>query len=120
MSRRNLRLNNDKCVIKTQELKYLDHITSCEGAKACPAKVAAVVNMPVPKSKEEVRRFIGVKNLATYCPNLSRMLDPLRDLTKKDVAWNWDPNHHQAWLDKKELIRADIELKLFDPTKPVA
>ena len=116
MSRRNLRLNNDRCVIKTQELKYLDHITSCEGAKACPAKVAAVVNMPVPKSKEEVRRFIGVKNLATNCPNLISQ----SDLTKKDVAWNWDPNHHQAWLDKTELIRADIELKLFDPTKPVA
>ena len=115
-----LGLNKDKCVIKTQELKYLGDIISSEGVKADPAKLAAVVNMPVPKSKEDVREFIGmISYLAKDCPNLSSMAAPLRDLTKKDVVWNWDANHQQAWLDNKEMIRANIELKLFDPTKPV-
>ena len=76
--------------------------------------------MPVPKSKEDVRRFIGMINyLAKYCLNLSSMAAPFRDVTKKDVVWNWDPNHQQAWLDIKELIRANVELKLVDPTKLV-
>ena len=116
----NLSLNKDKCVIKTQELKYLGHIISPDGVKADPAKVVAIVDMPVPESKEDVRRFIGLINyVSKYCPNLSSIAAPLRDLTKKDVVWSWDSNHQQAWLAVKGLIKANVELKLFDPTKPV-
>ena len=50
----NMQLNKDNYVIKTQELKYLGHTISSEGVKADPAKVAAVVNRPVLKSKEDV------------------------------------------------------------------
>ena len=116
----NLSLNKDKCVIKTQELKYLGHIISPDGVKADPAKVAAIVDMPVPESKEDVRRFIGLINyLSKYCPNLSSIAAPLRDLMKKDVGWSWNSNHQQAWLAVQGLIKANVELKLFDPTKPV-
>ena len=116
----NLTLNKDKCVVKTQELKYLGHIISPDGVKADPAKVAAIVDMPVPECKEDVRRFIGLINyLSKYCPNLSSIAAPLRDLMKKDVVWSWDSNHQQAWLAVKGLIKANVELKLFDPTKPV-
>ena len=80
----NLILNKDKCVIKTQELQYLGHIISPHGVKADPAKVAAVVDIPVPESKEDVRRFIGlITYLSKYFPNLSSIAAPLRDLMKK-------------------------------------
>ena len=46
-------LNKDKCVIKTQELKYLGHIISPHGVNADPSKVAAIVDIPVPESKED-------------------------------------------------------------------
>ena len=83
----NLSLNKDKCVIKTQELKYLGHIISPDGVKADPAKVAAIVDMPVPESKEDFRRFIGLINyLSKYCPNLSSIAAPLRDLMKKTLC----------------------------------
>ena len=76
--------------------------------------------MQVPVSKEDVRRFIGLINyLSKYCPNLSSIAAPLRDLMKKDVVWYWDSNHQQAWLAVKGLIKANLELKVFDPTKPV-
>ena len=116
----NLILNKDKCVIKTRELKSLGHIISPDGVKADRAKVAAIVDMPVPESKEDVRRFIGlISYLSKYRPNLSSIATPLRDLMKKDVVWSWDSNHQQAWLVVKGLINANVELKLFDPTKAV-
>ena len=49
----NMSLNKDKCVIKTQELKYLGHIISPHGVNADPSKVAAIVDIPVPESKED-------------------------------------------------------------------
>ena len=58
----NVSLNKDKCIIKTQELKYLGHIISPNGVKADAAEVAAIVDMPVPESKEDIRRFIGLTN----------------------------------------------------------
>ena len=74
-------LNKDKCVIKTQELKYLGYIISPHGVNVDPAKVAAIVDMPVPESKEDVRRFIGlITYLSKYCPSLSSIAAPLRDL----------------------------------------
>ena len=38
---------------------------------------------------------------------------------KKDIVWAWDSNHQQAWLAVKGLIKSNVELRLFDPTKPV-
>ena len=61
----NLSLNKDKCVIKTQELKYLGHIISPDGVKADPAKVAAIVDMPVLESKEDVGRFMSTVTSVT-------------------------------------------------------
>ena len=39
----------------------MGHIISPDGFNADPAKVAAIVDMPVPESKEDVLRFIGLK-----------------------------------------------------------
>jgi hypothetical protein len=55
----NLKLNFDKCKIRKSNVPYMGHVISDQGLKADPRKVEAIVEMPKPKDKEGIRRFIG-------------------------------------------------------------
>ena len=54
-----------------------------------PSKVEAIIQMPLPESKSDLQRFMGMVNyLGKFIPNLSQITAPLRQLLKKDVLFN--------------------------------
>ena len=56
-------------------------------------KVTAILNMPEPQSKEDVRRLIGMLNYSSpYIPNMSAVTAPIRDLLKKETQFSWLQN----------------------------
>ena len=57
-----LKLNISKCVFKATEIKFLGHIVSANGIKPDPEKIHTINNMPIPSSKKELQRFIGMVN----------------------------------------------------------
>ena len=86
---RNLRLNESKCKFRQSHSKYLGHVIGNGGVQADPSKIKAILDMPEPKSKKDVRRVLGMAtNLAKFCPNLSEITTSLRDLTKESVVWS--------------------------------
>ncbi|KAK6195693.1 hypothetical protein SNE40_001065 [Patella caerulea] len=98
----NLRLNFDKCRVKKSEVKYkyAGHIMNKNGLKPDPDKVKALRDMPIPKSKEDVRRFLGmIQYLAKFIPGLSDIDAPLRDVVKKNTDFYWE-KPQQVSLDK--------------------
>jgi hypothetical protein len=52
-----------KCMFAQAEVDYTGHVLTDEGVAVSPEKVRAIVEMPEPKSKEEVRTLLG---MATY------------------------------------------------------
>jgi len=44
------------------KFKFLDNVVSANGIEVDQEKVAAVVNLPVPKNVHEVRVFLGMVN----------------------------------------------------------
>ena len=49
----------------------MGHIISVEGLKPYPEKVRAMKDMPLPETKEDVRRFLGsIQYLAKFLPKL--------------------------------------------------
>ncbi|KAJ8377065.1 hypothetical protein SKAU_G00076480 [Synaphobranchus kaupii] len=54
-----------------------------------------------------------------FIPNLSEIDAPLRQLTKNDVEFTWDPAQQQAFERLKHLCTHHPVLKYFDVTKPV-
>ena len=49
-------------------------------------KVAAILNMPEPESKDDVGRLIGMLNyLSPYITNMSAVTAPIRCLLKKET-----------------------------------
>ena len=85
----NVKFNNEKCVFCVQELTLLGHTLTANGIKPNEIKVRAVLEMPVPENKPDLRRFMGTTTyLGNFLPNLSSVLAPLRYLLQDDVAWN--------------------------------
>ena len=57
---RNFRLKPSKCKFLMKSVPYLGHVISGEGKSADPEKIKTVVDFPVPKNVEQVRRFLGM------------------------------------------------------------
>ena len=77
-----IKLNKQKSKLTCSE----SHLVADKGLKADPDKVIAVTNMPVRDNVNAVRRFCGFVNyLAKFLPNLSDLMEPLRQLTRQDL-----------------------------------
>lgn len=115
-----VKFNPAKLQYKVSEVKYMGNIVSESGLKPDVEKVRAIVQMPLPQNREELRRFLGMVNyFSQFIPNQSEATAPLRSLLKKDVVWIWSHEHTQAVEHLKEILSSQPVLKFFDPSKPV-
>ena len=117
---KNVKFNPDKLQYKVKEVKYMGNIISESGLKPDSEKVRAILDMPLPKSKEELRRFLGMVNFfSKFMPSQSSITDPLRQLLKKGSVWFWSHEHAAAGEQLKQILSCQPVLKFFDPAKPV-
>ena len=115
-----MKFNEAKLQFKVSEVKYMGNIVSESGLKPDDEKIRAILEMPVPESKEELQRLLGMVNyFAQFIPNQSTITAPLRQLLKKDVDWMWLPEHTIAVQELKQILSSKPVLKFFDSSKPV-
>ena len=83
------------------------------------SKIKAIQEMLVPQCKKQAQSFIGMVNyLSKLSARLSKLTEPIRDLCKEKVPFNWGPKHDSAFqLIKKEIAAAPI-LAYYNPKKP--
>ena len=74
--------------------------------------------MPPPTCKKQAQSFISMINyLSKFLARLSELAEPIRELSKDKVPFNWGPEHHAAFKQiKKETVRAPI-LAYYKPKK---
>ena len=87
-----------------------------DGHKTAQSKVKAIADMPQPECKRQVQLFIGMVNyLSTFSACLSELAEPVRELSKEKVPFNWGPEHQESFkLVKKEIAAAPI-LSHYNP-----
>ena len=84
-----------------------------------PGKVSAVCNWPTPTMLREVRVFIGLANFyQKFIQDFTSIAHPLRDLTKKDMPWQWHAEQQQAFDHIKNRFCEEPILKVYDPLLP--
>jgi hypothetical protein len=112
------KFNKDKFQYRVSSVKYLGRIVSDQGLMADEEHIRPIVELPTPKSKTELMRFLGmVKYMSIFIPNLSHVSGPLRQLTRQDVIWQWNHEHDKAFSEiKQKLVSAPV-LGIFDETK---
>ena len=93
---------------------------SGEGVYADPRKIFAIIDMPVPKNKVELQRFLGMCNyLGKFIPDLANVTAPLYCLLEKDVPWHFEAEQENAVKKLKEMVTSAPVLKYFSPKDPV-
>ncbi|KAL7725832.1 hypothetical protein ACLKA6_015914 [Drosophila palustris] len=116
LNENNVILNDEKCVWKTHEVKFLGHILSDRGIEVDPEKVATILSFRDPKNKEETRSFLGlVTYVGKFIPDLANLTEPLRRLLKKDCKFDWGETEKRAFEDLKSRLAKIPNLAYFDP-----
>ncbi|XP_038052807.1 uncharacterized protein LOC119725471 [Patiria miniata] len=110
------RLNKHKCKIAQTKVDFLGMKLDKDGIHADPAKIAAIIQMPPPTTKTEVKRLMGMINwLARFIPHVSSVAAPINDLLKSDVRWVWGSPQQSAFRSIKTLLTSAPSLAFDDP-----
>ena len=100
-------------------MQFIGHRLTKEGLKPDPAKVKAILSMKKPDDVAAVQRLMSkVKYLSKFLSDLSRICEPIRRLTHKDVQWSWTKEQDVAFDKIKEAVTSTPVLKYFDSSKP--
>lgn len=81
-------------------------------------KIQAIMQMKRPSGITEIRRFCGlVQCMSRFVPGLADTLEPIRNLTRQKVEWNWSKECEESWKSVKSKLTKAPVLAYFDPEK---
>lgn len=100
-----LTLNLAKCEFGRATITYLGKEVGCGVVRPVANKVSAIVNFPAPKTRRELRRFLGmVGYYRGFCRNFSTVLAPLTNLVSPKVSFVWSVECQHAFDSAKALL----------------
>ena len=119
MKETGLKVNADKSFFGQSELEYLGYWITRNGIQPLPKKVDAIRNLAPPRTRKELRRFIGMINYyRDMWIHRSDTLAPLTALTSSAVRWLWTDEHQQAFNKAKQIVSREVMLAFPDFTLP--
>ena len=108
-----LKINAVKSFFARTNLEYLGYNISREGLRPNQKKVEAILQLEAPKTRKQLRRFIGMVNYyRDMWPQRSHLLAPLSSLTSAKVKWKWTTEHQESF-DKMKALMAKETLVTF-------
>ena len=105
-----LKLQPKKCQFATPRVEYLGHFFSKKGIEVNPAKIEAVKSYPVPKTRKQLKAFLGLASYyRRFVQGFSSIAAPLHSLLKKDSDFQWSKSCDEAFnLLKQKLTSSPI------------
>lgn len=114
------RLKLSKCSFANNYAKYLGHIIENNSIRPLKDYLTAVKNFPIPKTKKNIRQFLGKVNFHhKFIPHITIILDPLHNLLRKNVNFVWSEECQESFDKIKTLLCSEPILKIFDPKLPI-
>ncbi|KAI3358165.1 hypothetical protein L3Q82_003165 [Scortum barcoo] len=119
LSNASLTLNLAKCEFGKGTVLYLGQQVG--QGQVCPvdAKITAIATFPVPTTRRELRRFLGmVGYYRRYCKNFSSVAAPLTALTSPLKPFTWNDECQQTFECLKGLLSCNPVLSAPDFSMP--
>ncbi|MCP4254266.1 MAG: hypothetical protein GY775_12820, partial [Candidatus Scalindua sp.] len=115
-----LKANINKCSFYQDEVRFLGKIVDSRGVRLDTSTTDAILNMPAPNDKSQLRSFLGhTSYVSRHIPDLKSARAPLDNLIKLDAKFIWDQIHEEAFSKCKTLAGNSALLTHFDPTLPL-
>ena len=105
LSGANLTINLAKCEFGQATIVYLGKVVGSGEVRPVQAKIEAMLEFPLPTSRRELRRFLGmVGYYRAFCKNFSAVAAPLTDLLSTKQAFQWTEEGQRAFAAVKALL----------------
>ena len=110
-------LKLEKTQLGVSRVSYLGHILDRGDIRPDPEKVRAIREFPSPRTKSELKRFMGLVNwCSSYMPMLADKAHVLYKLLKKDPEVRFDdPEVLRSFESVKELITEEAAITIPRP-----
>ncbi|XP_066518865.1 uncharacterized protein [Hoplias malabaricus] len=116
-----LTANPRKCHLGLTEAHYLGYRIGRGLLRPQVRKVEAILNCPKPRSKKQVRAFLGLAGYyRRFISNFSSIASPLSDLTRKGQpeTVKWTPEAEAAFEQLKACLTSEPVLRSPDFNRP--
>ena len=88
--------------VSSERSTYIGHKLTRDGVKPDEQKVKAVKQMPPPEDKKGAERLLGTVNyLAKFIPNMSTIMQPIKEIIKSGVKFQWGGAQEKAFQEVK-------------------
>ncbi len=116
---KNLQVNALKSFWAVRKVDYLGFRLTPEGVMPQAKKIEAIMNLKPPKTKRQLRRFIGLVNYYRFMWQYrSHILAPLAALCSPNVAFKWTEEHTKAFQEMKKIVSHEVLLSFPDYSLP--
>ena len=114
----NLAVNARKSFWAVKEVDYLGFRLTPAGVMPQAKKVKAIMQMATPRTKRQLRRFIGLVNYYRFMwRRRSHLIAPLSALIGKGVPFKWKDEHQKAFEEVKRIVSKEVLLAFPDYTQ---
>lgn len=97
----------------------MGHVITNDGVKPDLDKVRAVKQFPVPKTKKNVKQFLGlVGYYRRFIQNMAKIAKPLTRLLKQDVPFCWTSGAQIAFETLRDIICLEPLLQFPNFSQP--
>ena len=102
-------LNKEKCTLSVSQADYLGHVVDATGWRLLPARVLAISDFPLPSTKGELQRFLGMVNYyLRFISRAASILKPLTDTTRgpggRNMPVEWTQKLNSAFKQAKAAL----------------
>ena len=115
-----LTLKESKCEFGMKEVQYLGYQVSSSGLEPQAERIQPVMDAPAPTCVSELKSYLGMLTYYNrFLPNVSTVLEPLHELLRTGVEWEWNTERDRAFKATKEMLEAAPVLTHYDLSKPM-
>ncbi|KAJ0408806.1 hypothetical protein P43SY_000702 [Pythium insidiosum] len=112
-------LNGKKCHILRTSVDYLGYTLTADGIQPQEKKIQAIQKIAIPRSRKELRRFLGMINYyRDMVPNKAALCASLNRLTSTKVPFTWLPSDTDAFRAIQKAFAQAVLLAFPDFDKP--
>ena len=99
-----------------ESVVFAGYNISREGVQPIAERIAAIRDFPTPTDTKKLKSFLGLSNqLGHFVPDLTHSVNALKELLKKNVAYQWLPDQENAFQATKDILTSKLVLKTFNP-----
>ena len=115
----NLTLQTEKAKFLKDQVIYLGHIIAADGVRPNPEKIKAVAEFPVPKSRKNLKQFLGLVNYyRRFIPDMAKRARPLTSLTSLKTPFYWTEKHQESFEDLRQALCKEPVLRYPNYEEP--